>query len=95
MLKSELIQALTERQPHMSQRDVELAVGLVHERIVSELAQGGRVEIRGFGSFSVNYRPARRGRNPKTGAAVDVRARYVPHFKPGKALAQDADDKSQ
>lgn len=91
MTKSELIQELTYRQAHMSQRDVELAVSLLQETIVSELAQGGRIEIRGFGSFSVNQRPARRGRNPKTGAAVDIPEKYVPHFKPGKALSQRVD----
>lgn len=92
MTRSELIEALTERQEHMSLRDVERAVALVQESIVKELARGGRVEIRGFGSFSLHHRPARRGRNPKTGAAVDVPERYVPHFKPGKALAQRVDD---
>lgn len=91
MTKSDLIQELTQRQTHMTQRDVELAVSLLQQRIVSELANGGRVEIRGFGSFSVNHRPARRGRNPKTGAAVDIPDKYVPHFKPGKALAERVD----
>ncbi len=91
MTKSDLIQELTQRQTHMTQRDVELAVSLVQQRIVSELANGGRVEIRGFGSFSVNHRPARRGRNPKTGAAVEIPDKYVPHFKPGKALAERVD----
>ncbi|NNC23344.1 integration host factor subunit beta [Salinisphaera sp. USBA-960] len=92
MTKSDLIQELTHRQPDMSQRDVELAVGLLQKTIVRELAEGGRVEIRGFGSFSVNHRPARRGRNPKTGAPVDIPEKYVPHFKPGKALAQRVDN---
>lgn len=76
----------------MSQRDVELAVALLQQTIVSELAAGGRAEIRGFGSFSVNHRPARRGRNPKTGAAVDIPEKHVPHFKPGKALAERVDN---
>jgi integration host factor, beta subunit len=88
MTKSELIERLVQRQAHMTHRDVELAVKLVLDDVITELAEGGRVEIRGFGSFSVHHRPARRGRNPKTGEAVDIPRKYVPHFKPGKELRE-------
>ncbi|HET7315073.1 integration host factor subunit beta [Salinisphaera sp.] len=88
MTKSELIERLVDRQAHMTQRDVELAVKLLLDHVIGELAEGGRVEIRGFGSFSVHHRPARRGRNPKTGEAVDIPRKYVPHFKPGKELRE-------
>ena len=88
MTKSELIESLVQRQTHMSHRDVELAVKLLLDNIIGELADGGRVEIRGFGSFSVHHRPARRGRNPKTGEAVDIPRKYVPHFKPGKEMRE-------
>jgi len=88
MTKSELIERLVQRQAHMSHRDVELAVKLLLDDVITELADGGRVEIRGFGSFSVHYRPARRGRNPKTGESVDIPKKYVPHFKPGKELRE-------
>lgn len=88
MTKSELIERLVQRQAHMSHRDVELAVKLLLDDVITELADGGRVEIRGFGSFSVHHRPARRGRNPKTGEAVDIPRKYVPHFKPGKELRE-------
>ena len=92
MTKSELIQKLADRQVDLSQRDVERAVAILQQTITEELARGGRVEIRGFGSYSVRHRPARLGRNPKTGAAVDVPARLIPHFKPGRALAQRVDN---
>lgn len=88
MTKSELIDRLVQRQPHMSQRDIELAVKLLLDNVIGELADGGRVEIRGFGSFSLHHRPARRGRNPKTGEAVDIPRKFVPHFKPGKELRE-------
>lgn len=88
MTKSELIERLVQRETEMSQKDVELAVKSVIERMVQELAQRGRIEIRGFGSFSVHERPPRRGRNPKTGAPVDIPRKFVPHFKPGKELRE-------
>jgi integration host factor subunit beta len=88
MTKSELIERLVQRQPNLSQRDVELAVKLLLDGVIGELADGGRVEIRGFGSFSVHHRPARRGRNPKTGESADIPRKYVPHFKPGKELRE-------
>ncbi|MAA73770.1 MAG: integration host factor subunit beta [Salinisphaeraceae bacterium] len=88
MTKSELIERLTERQTHLSYRDVELGVKLLLESISNTLSEGGRIEIRGFGSFSVNHRPARTGRNPKTGASVRIPHKYVPHFKPGKEMRE-------
>ena len=86
MTKSQLISLIANRQTQLSARDVEMAVNLVLESISEVLEEGGRAEIRGFGSFSLHYRRARMGRNPKTGASVSLSGRYVPHFKPGKAL---------
>ncbi|KAA6187028.1 integration host factor subunit beta [Thiohalocapsa marina] len=86
MMKSELIEALTEQQTHLADKDVELAVRLILERMSDALAEGERIEVRGFGSFSLHYRPARVGRNPKTGEAVSLDGKHVPHFKPGKEL---------
>ena len=75
----------------MSHKDVELAVKLLLDHMVAELSDRGRIEIRGFGSFTVHERPARRGRNPKTGAPVDIPRKFVPHFKPGKELRERVD----
>ena len=86
MIKSELIAKLAEENPHLTQRDIERVVGVIFERMIQALEAGGRVELRGFGAFSVRSRPARAGRNPRTGAAVDVRAKHVPFFKSGKEL---------
>jgi integration host factor subunit beta len=88
MTKSELIEALSANQPQLEYRDVELAVKELLEQMSSALAGGDRIEVRGFGSFSLHYRPPRMGRNPKTGAAVEVPDKYVPHFKPGKELRE-------
>jgi len=88
MTKSQLIEALALRQTHLMQKDVELAVKLVLDQISSALARQDRVEIRGFGSFSLHHRPARVARNPKTGEAVHTPAKYVPHFKPGKEMRE-------
>lgn len=88
MTKSELIDRLVQSQTHLSHKDVELAVKLVLEEICRELASRGRIEIRGFGSFSVHHRPARMGRNPKTGESVRIPQKYVPHFKPGKEMRE-------
>jgi integration host factor subunit beta len=88
MTKSELIEHLTSRQTHLSHRDVELAVKLIINEVGAALAQEERIEIRGFGSFSLHHRPARVGRNPKTGEPVSIPAKYVPHFKPGKELRE-------
>ena len=86
MIKSELIAALAEENPHLTQRDIERVVTVILERVIHALEAGGRVELRGFGAFSVRSRPARAGRNPRTGEAVDVRAKHVPFFKSGKEL---------
>ena len=86
MTKSELITTLANRLPSLRDEDVSFSVALMLEAIRSTLEKGGRAEIRGFGSFALNYRPPRRGRNPKSGEQVFVPAKYVPHFKPGKEL---------
>jgi integration host factor subunit beta len=88
MTKSELIELLARRQAHLASHDVELAVRELLELISSELARGQRIEIRGFGSFSLHFRPPRLGRNPKTGETVALPGKYVPHFKPGKELRE-------
>jgi integration host factor subunit beta len=86
MIKSELIQALASENPHLTQKDIERVVGVILERMIEALEEGGRVELRGFGAFSVRARPARAGRNPRTGESVKVRAKAVPFFKTGKEL---------
>tara|TARA_B110000014_G_C19654911_1_gene344605 strand:- start:67 stop:372 length:306 start_codon:yes stop_codon:yes gene_type:complete len=86
MTKSELIDRITNKQTQLSSKDVELTVKAILEYMSSILAEGGRIEIRGFGSFSLHYRVPRIGRNPKTGAPVSLNGKYVPHFKPGKEL---------
>jgi integration host factor subunit beta len=86
MTKSELIESIALKQKHLPAKDVELAVKHVLELLSESLANGERIEIRGFGSFSLHYRPPRMGRNPKTGDAVALAGKHVPHFKPGKDL---------
>jgi len=88
MIKSELIQILTDANPHLYQRDVERIVNTVFDEITAALAREKRVELRGFGAFSVKHRPARVGRNPRTGEAVQVEAKVVPFFKTGKELRE-------
>ncbi|MBT3238960.1 MAG: integration host factor subunit beta [Rhodospirillaceae bacterium] len=88
MTKSELIQRLAEANPHLYQRDVERIVTTIFDEITDALANGDRVELRGFGAFSVKERSARVGRNPRTGAAVNVAAKYIPYFKTGKQLRE-------
>ena len=88
MTRSELIVALTSRFPSLVAKDAEIAVKEILEAIGSALARGDRVEIRGFGSFGLNYRPPRTGRNPKSGELVNVSGRYVPHFKAGKEMRE-------
>ena len=88
MTKSELIEVLAAKQPQLDHRDVELAVKELLEQMSTALSSGERIEVRGFGSFSLHYRPPRVGRNPKTGSAVHVPDKYVPHFKPGKELRE-------
>lgn len=86
MTRSELIQLLADENPHLFQRDVVRIVDTVFQEIIEAMARGDRVELRGFGAFSVKKRDARNGRNPKTGEAVDVDQKYVPFFKTGKLL---------
>ena len=88
MTKSELIERIAQKQPQLAQRDVELAVKTILEYMSEQLAGGHRIEIRGFGSFSLHYRRGRVGRNPKTGAPVSLPTKHVPHFKPGKKLRE-------
>jgi len=88
MTKSELIELLARKQSQLAYKDVELAVKTMLEHMAQTLASGERIEIRSFGSFSLHYRPPRVGRNPKTGDAVSLGAKYVPHFKPGKELRE-------
>jgi integration host factor subunit beta len=89
--KSELIEALTKKIPHLATKDVELAVKCVIGQMSETLSAGERIEIRGFGSFSLHHRAPRMGRNPKTGDAVSLTEKYVPHFKPGKELRERVD----
>ncbi len=86
MNKSELIERIVDQQEQLSVRDVELAVKTMLEHMTHVLSSGERIEIRGFGSFSLHYRAPRLGRNPKTGESVELDGKYVPHFKPGKEL---------
>lgn len=88
MTRSELIERIAGSQPELLLKDAELGVKVILNAISASLSKGDRVEIRGFGSFSLNYRPARKGRNPKTGASVKVPAKYSPHFKAGKELRE-------
>jgi integration host factor subunit beta len=86
MTKSDLIEVLSEKQSLLNYRDVELAVKLILEQMSESLSQGDRIEIRGFGSFTLHHRPPRVGRNPKSGESVKLDEKFVPHFKPGKEL---------
>ncbi len=88
MTKSELIQRLAEANPHLYQRDVERIVTTIFDEITEALANGDRVELRGFGAFSVKERGSRIGRNPRTGESVSVAAKYIPYFKTGKQLRE-------
>lgn len=88
MTRSELVAALAQRFPGLVLKDADVSVKEILEAIAGTLAKGHRVEIRGFGSFSLNYRPPRLGRNPKTGEKVEVGGKYVPHFKAGKELRE-------
>ena len=88
MIKSELVQVIAEKNPHLFQRDVENIVNAIFDEITQALASGNRVELRGFGAFSVKNRPARTGRNPRTGETVQVDEKWVPFFKTGKELRE-------
>ncbi len=91
MTKSDLIERLFNEYPHIPAKSVESAVKEIIEQMADTLAQGERIEIRGFGSFSLHYRAPRTGRNPKTGETVQLTGKYVPHFKPGKELRERVD----
>lgn len=95
MTKSELIEIIARKQKHLPAKDVELAVKHLLELMSGALSRGERIEIRGFGSFSLHYRPPRMGRNPKTGEAVALSGKHVPHFKPGKELRERVNDSRQ
>lgn len=86
MIKSELIQKLADENPNLYHRDVERIVSVIFSEITEALAQGDRVELRGFGAFSVKYRPARTGRNPRSGEAVAIEEKWSPYFKAGKEM---------
>jgi len=86
MIRSELVQKIADDNPHLYQRDVERIVNTIFEEIIDAMAKGDRVELRGFGAFSVKKRDARIGRNPRTGASVNVEEKHVPFFKTGKLL---------
>ena len=93
MTKSELIEVLARKQPQLAYRDIELAVKTILEYMSASLSSGERIEIRGFGSFSLHFRPARSGRNPKSGEPVSLLEKYVPHFKPGKELREKVNNR--
>ena len=95
MTKSELIERIAEQQDQLSPKDIELGVKLILEEMSQALAVGERIEIRGFGSFSLHYRSSRMGRNPKTGESVRLEGKYVPHFKPGKELRDKVNEAMQ
>ena len=86
MIRSELIQKITDENPHLYQRDVERIVNTIFDEVTSAMSRGDRVELRGFGAFSVKQRDARVGRNPRTGETVSVKEKHVPFFKTGKLL---------
>ena len=86
MIRSELVQKIADENPHLYQRDVERIVGTIFDEIIQAMADGNRVELRGFGAFSVKKRDARTGRNPRTGESVSVEQKHVPLFKTGKLL---------
>lgn len=95
LMKSELIELMARKQNHLAYKDVELAVKSLLEQMSDALASGERIEIRGFGSFSLHFRPPRSGRNPKTGDSVSLPGKYVPHFKPGKELRERVNNSLQ
>jgi len=95
MTKSELIARLAERFPQLVAKDADYAVKMILDALTSSLVKGDRIEIRGFGSFALNYRPPRIGRNPKSGDKVQVPEKYVPHFKAGKELRERVDYRAE
>lgn len=95
MTRSDLVEELAARFGQLTQRDAEFAVKTILDAMNEALARGHRIEVRGFGSFSVNYRAPRMGRNPRTGESVAIPEKRVPHFKPGKALREAVDQRTQ
>ncbi len=95
MTKSELIERIAAKQTQLPVKDVESAVKRILDYMSHALASGERVEIRGFGSFSLHYRAPRKGRNPKTGETVQLEGKYVPHFKPGKEMRERVNESAQ
>lgn len=95
MTKSELIDRLAAQFPQLVAKDTELAVKMILDAMATSLAKGARIEIRGFGSFGLNHRPPRIGRNPKSGEKVMIAEKFVPHFKAGKELRERVDFKKQ
>ncbi|MBS1137096.1 MAG: integration host factor subunit beta [Proteobacteria bacterium] len=93
MTKSELIVRLAARFPQLVAKDADFAVKMILDAMTSALSRGDRIEIRGFGSFALNYRPPRTGRNPKSGERVQVPEKHVPHFKAGKELRERVDER--
>lgn len=91
MTRADLIEQLAQKYPQLMLKDVDLAVRLILDEMAQAMCKGDRIEVRGFGSFGINYRPPRNGRNPKTGASVMVPAKYAPHFKAGKELRERVD----
>ena len=94
MTRSDLVEELAARFGQLTQRDAEYAVKTILDAVIDALVRGHRIEIRGFGSFSVSHRPPRMGRNPRSGEAVHIPEKRVPHFKPGKALREAVDQRS-
>jgi integration host factor subunit beta len=92
MTKSELIELLIDKHPELSVKDVESAAKTMLDHMTESLSNGGRIEVRGFGSFSLHYRAPRIGRNPKSGESVALSEKYVPHFKPGKELREQVNE---
>ncbi len=95
MIKSELVQKIATTNPHLYHRDVERIVNVIFDEIVDALSRGDRVELRGFGAFTVKHRAARQGRNPRTGTSVSVSEKFVPFFKTGKELRDRLNHKSK
>ncbi|MEL0082249.1 MAG: integration host factor subunit beta [Gammaproteobacteria bacterium] len=91
MVRSELIEKMIAAMPGLSPRDIELTVKIIQDHMIDNLANGGRIEVRGFGSFSLNYRKPKMARNPRTGESVPLSGRHVVHFKPGKELREMVD----
>jgi integration host factor subunit beta len=93
MIRSDLTRKLAEQYPQYTAKDIELVVKVILDSMTSTLAKGGRIEMRDFGSLGLNYRPPRKGRNPKTGESINIPGKYLPHFKMGKELRERVDSK--